>query len=59
MGNARHLVSNSGIVKGMPGRAQALPVPCHLAWKDHDTLIEQANVPLKQSVKYNLLCKYV
>ena len=49
------LVSNSGIAKGMPNRAQALPNncwPCHLACKRYSK--EQLNILLKQSV--NIIC---
>ena len=48
------MVSNSGVAKGMPGRAQALPNTCCALppnlQKDQDTLIEQSNILLKQSV---------
>ena len=48
------LVSNSGVAKGMPGRAQTLPnVCCALPpslQKDRDTLMEQSNILLKQPV---------
>ena len=44
----------SGVAKGGPGRAQALPnASCALLprlQKDQDTLIEQSNILLKQSV---------
>ena len=53
------LVSNSGVAKSMPGRAQALPNACCALppmqfAKDGDTLTEQTKYPLKQSV----LCKF-
>ena len=58
------LVSNSGIAKHTPGRAQALPNACCTLppslQKDRDTLIEQSNIPLKRSmtirVYYNGIC---
>ena len=48
------LVSNSGVAKSVPGRAQALlnacgALPLRLQ-KDRDTLIEHSNILLKQSV---------
>ena len=46
------LVSNSGVAKSTPGRAQALPNACCALpprlQKDRDTLIEQSNNLLKQ-----------
>ena len=48
------LVSNSGIDKGMPGRSQALWNTCCALppslQKGRDTVIEQSNILLKQSV---------
>ena len=48
------LVSNSDVAKGTPGRAQSLPNACYALspslQKDQDTLIEQVNILLKQSV---------
>ena len=48
------LVSNNGVAKGMPGRAQALQNACCALppslQKDRDTLIEQSNILLKQLV---------
>ena len=48
------LVSNSGIAKGMPGRAYTLPnaccaLPLYLQ-KDQDSLIEQSYILVKLSV---------
>ena len=51
------LVSNSGIAKGMPGRAPAIPNTCCAlppSLQDRDTQIEQSDIILKQSV--NIIC---
>ena len=48
------LVSNSVLAKDMPGRAQALPNACcalpPTLQIEQDTVIEQSNILLKQSV---------
>ena len=57
------LVSNSVLAKGMPGRAQtllnaccALPTTLQI---DQDTLIEQSNILLKQSVIIITYANYI
>ena len=57
------LLSNSGIAKGRSGRAQALPnaycaLPPSLQ-KDRDTLIEQSNFLLNQSVNIINYVNYI
>ena len=48
------ITSALGVAKGMPGRTQAIPNACCSPppnlQKDRDTLVEQSNILLKQSV---------
>ena len=57
------LVLNSGVVKGMPGRAQAYSNACFALptslQTDQDTLIEQSTILLKQSVNIIDYVKYI
>ena len=52
---------SSGVAKGGPGRAQALPNACCALpprlQKDRDTLIEQSNILLKQLVGQVVPCQ--
>ena len=55
--------TNSGIDKGMLGRSQGLPNTCCALppslQKDRDTVIEQSNILLKQSVNVIEYVNYI
>ena len=48
---------SSGVAKGGPGWAHAHPNVCCEIEKDQDTLIEQSNILIKQSIRQVVPCQ--